>query len=451
MQHGHQLYDTTLRVPLIFSGLPDVKTGGRVAFPVSLVDLTPTILDCLKVPQPRPTTGRSLKAALLGQGIEPRLCYAETDIPFLENRWAPLRGIVADRWKYIRTTRSELYDLLNDPHEAQNLAESQPATLRELQSAFEEFIGRMVLREAGSVNLTASEQRMLESLGYAGGRSGPDRPDPVEPLPDIKDMLPLFNEAMLARTLLRDGAVEGAIVKLQKVLEQAPDYCQAQLVLGDALLAQQRFDEAVVLYQAVAARRRDFGDAEGRWANALAAQGRFDEALPHYRKVLDIVPEASVYRLQLAAALTHLRRPQEAAAVLDEAIRDNPQDLRAHLELGNLLMQSGRMDMAIPHFEEVLKIQPAEMLARLNLASALAHERRFAGAVAHATKAVEDVPENFEARYTLGAIYLTQSRYPEAIVHLKEACRLRPDDDLSRAQLQRAQKAADREKSAKSR
>ena len=445
MQHGDQLYDSTLRVPLIFAGSPCVKSRGRVAESVSLVDLAPTILDCLNAVQLESTTGRSFKAALAGRPIEPRLCYLETDLPFLENRWAPLRGIVADRWKYIETTHSELFDLVNDPRETQNLAETQPEKFRELQNVFEEFSGKMVPREASSVNLTDNERRILESLGYMAGRSIQKQPAIADRLPDIKEMLPLFNQLMIARKLLRDGAVDEAIEKLEKIRAKAPDYFKANLVFGDALWAKQRISEAVAIYQAVAAERPDIGDAEGRWANALAAQGLFDEAVLHYRKVLEIIPEASAYRIKLALALNQLGRLREAVAELEEAVRDNPQNLDAHLELGGLLMQGGRMKEAIPHYEEVLKLQPAQLFVRLNLASALAHERRYTDAITHATKAIEDAPESFEARYTLGAILLTQSKYREAIVQLTEACRLRPDDLTVRTQLQQAKEVVDRQ------
>lgn len=439
LQHGHQIYDTTLRVPLIFSGSPSVKSGARVSDPVSLVDLMPTILDCLHLRQPGRTTGRSVKAALDGRKIESRPCYAETDLPFLENRWAPLRGLVTERWKYIETTRSELFDMINDPNETQNLVETQPDTFQEIRNIFEEFTGQMVPREASAVNLTVNEQQILESLGYLGSRSDKTQTDVAQNLPDIKDMLPLFNDLMVARTLLRDGAADPAIAKLRVIVEKAPSYVQARLVLGDALFFQQQFAEAAAIFEAVIAERTENDDAEGRLANTLAAQGRLEESVPYYRMVLKKVPMGAQYVIRFALVLKELGRPLEALTVLGDAVRENPQNLHAQLELGNSLMQLGRMKEAVPHFETILKFHPKQTMARLNLASALAHERRFTDAVAHATRAVEDAPQSFEAQYTLGAILVTQNLNREAIVPLTEACRLRPDDVGSRGLLQRAE------------
>jgi len=51
LEHGHTLYDELLRIPFI------VKSPGlaprRVATPVSLLDLTPTVLDLLGAPDPK--------------------------------------------------------------------------------------------------------------------------------------------------------------------------------------------------------------------------------------------------------------------------------------------------------------------------------------------------------------------------------------------------------------
>ena len=445
--HGNQIYDTTLQVPLIFSGPALVQPGLRVSDPVSLVDLMPTILDCLNLPQPVRTTGRSVKAALAGGKIESRPCYAETDVPFLENRWAPLRGIVTERWKYIETTRSELFDMLNDPHETHNLAESQPEKFQEMRNIFEEFTEKMVPREAGAINLTVSERQILESLGYLGSRADKKQADAVQNLPDIKNMLPLFNELMASRTMLRDGAVDAAIAKLRTIVEKAPSYVQARLVLGDALFAQQQFTEAATIYEAVIAEQAGNNDAEGRLANTLAAQGRLEESVPYYRTVLKKVPMGAHYIIRFAMVLKQLGRPLEALAVLSEGIQENPQNIDAQQELGSLLMQLGRMKEAITHFETVLKFQPHQILARLNLASALASTERYADAVAHVTRAIEIDPKSFEAHFTLGAIRMNQNRHRDALIQFEEACRLRPDNESARSELLKVKTVIDLQKS----
>jgi len=55
------MYEGSVGVPLIMSG-PDIEAGMRVKTPVSLVDIYPTLLDCLQIPDTidHPIDGRSL-------------------------------------------------------------------------------------------------------------------------------------------------------------------------------------------------------------------------------------------------------------------------------------------------------------------------------------------------------------------------------------------------------
>lgn len=130
-EHGFLLYQATVHVPLVIAGPQFVKTGHRVQTSVSLVDLMPTVLDCLSIKQNISMSGRSLKPALTGETLRSIPCYCESDAPF-EHHWAPLRGVITDRYKYIQTTRDELYDLVDDPGETNNLAQADGIDHRDL-------------------------------------------------------------------------------------------------------------------------------------------------------------------------------------------------------------------------------------------------------------------------------------------------------------------------------
>jgi arylsulfatase A-like enzyme/Flp pilus assembly protein TadD len=355
--HGYQLYDATLRVPLIFAGPSWIQSGARVPTPVSLIDVMPTILDCLSIPVPGPVAGSSFKAALAGGQIPAKACYSETELGFLESRCSPLRSVATERWKYIETSRPELYDLALDPQEVRNLAENEPTQAAELAELLEQLREKMRPASADSMNLTPDDRRILASLGYVGGRSSKP-PAPAEQLPDVKDMLPHYVRLSEARARADDGEVVAAIEMVREILDQAPRYSTARLFLGDLLVRERLFDAAAGEYAAVASDQPDNAEAHAFLANALAAQGLFQDSVPHYRKAIDIDPTGAPYHYYFAFTLIRLGNSAEAILQLEEAVRWNPAFVEARLQLGKLLAENGRTDGAVQQYEAALKYRP---------------------------------------------------------------------------------------------
>jgi arylsulfatase A-like enzyme len=141
-QHGWYLYDTTIRVPLIFSWPGHLPASRVVESQVSGVDLLPTLYEALGLGrgggQPLLLDGRTYAAQLFDEGDEPRVRAAFTmgahaNHP-LSVRW--------NGWKLIQTPAgrapgrsvrpagvpagTELYDLGADPDELVNVVPKHP-------------------------------------------------------------------------------------------------------------------------------------------------------------------------------------------------------------------------------------------------------------------------------------------------------------------------------------
>jgi arylsulfatase A-like enzyme len=177
-KHGHALYQEQIHVPLILRWDGKVTAGSRVAEPVSLIDLVPTVL-AATADRAAPATaarlvertadsarrfaGIDLLGALDGGGLPPnRPLYVEhlqsgparaavirgSAKYILFDREAPrpagLRGVDAFFWNrdVARLSREELYDLARDAAERRNAAAAASAvgTRRELESLLRRFV-----------------------------------------------------------------------------------------------------------------------------------------------------------------------------------------------------------------------------------------------------------------------------------------------------------------------
>lgn len=108
--HGTTVYEEQVRVPLIVSA-PGLIAPRRVAAPVQLIDLLPTMLSAYAIPRPPRVRGLDLGALLVGApgGPSEGLAFAEVEDMAMFAR-GPLR-LVCNR----RTSTCPLYDLGLDP------------------------------------------------------------------------------------------------------------------------------------------------------------------------------------------------------------------------------------------------------------------------------------------------------------------------------------------------
>jgi arylsulfatase A-like enzyme len=138
--HGTTVYEEQVRVPLVIDA-PGLFKPHRVAAPVELVDLLPTVLAGLEIPRPARIRGADLGALLAGTAPPdaPGLAFAETDAQTMLAK-GPLRLLCARK-----IAACALYDVVKDPGETIDLAPARPgdvATLRAELRAMEASHGR---------------------------------------------------------------------------------------------------------------------------------------------------------------------------------------------------------------------------------------------------------------------------------------------------------------------
>lgn len=166
---GPGLYDEIVHIPLILK-LPDETAGRRCDDVVEQADIAPTLAALAGIPAPASWEGRSLVGACAPGAADPAADRPVFSMNFEQNpRFAALRtgsvAVVDGRWKLIHylgrlrypfmpPLRDELYDVVSDPGERDNLAARQPAVVRRLLGLIDTALaqhGGRVVRESGAV------------------------------------------------------------------------------------------------------------------------------------------------------------------------------------------------------------------------------------------------------------------------------------------------------------
>jgi arylsulfatase A-like enzyme len=169
-RHGNQLYDEVVHVPLAMR-LPGVLKAERRPDASMSIDVFPTVLGVLGVPEAPRLSGRNL--------------FASSEVPFpavYSEHWRFEGGeysshmVSWDRWKMNATrdssgkSRIELYDLDTDPREKQNLFGKADGDhgdeLRELEGMLADFSRTQPARAAAEVEVDRSTKERLRALGY---------------------------------------------------------------------------------------------------------------------------------------------------------------------------------------------------------------------------------------------------------------------------------------------
>lgn len=121
--HGRDLHEECVHVPFLLH-LPNQESGLEIPFPVSLVDLAPTLLGRAGLPAPDAMEGRDLKPLWDGEGrgVDFKFLYSELVLTHYDTHavWAGKRKLIRDRSEDAEQ-EFQLFDLEKDPGETKNL------------------------------------------------------------------------------------------------------------------------------------------------------------------------------------------------------------------------------------------------------------------------------------------------------------------------------------------
>jgi tetratricopeptide (TPR) repeat protein len=347
--------------------------------------------------------------------------------------WAPLRGVIVEKGKYIDLPMPELYDLAPDPREQENLATRQRDRLEVMANMLRGFDTAPPHRPGQE---SASARDALRALGYVSG-SAPAR-DRYTEADDPKRLVEVDRDLHRASEALRAGRRDEGIRLLDSVIARRPDTADAYITLSHTYWETGQPEQAIATLEtglrngapdrdlrvrlgvylaesgadparALAVLRglpQDDVEALNSLGIAYGAAERYTEAIGTFHRVLALDPTNGLAHQNLAfmtlrealaapAGGETRTKMQTAEAFAREALDVDDGLAGAHTILGVILSQTGRKGEAIESWKRAVAIDPSEFNALYNLWLELAAAGRRDEAVEYGRQFVETAPPAF--------------------------------------------------------
>lgn len=430
LTHGLFAYEATLHVPLVVwgRGVPP----GRDDRSARHVDLLPTILGLLGLDAPAGLPGRSL--------LEPETAGAESYFEALStslNRgWAPLRGVLRDRDKWISLPLPELYDLARDPKEERNLYADERRRAQELERALP---AESVWPPERTEEASAEELAQLKSLGYVAGSAAAKASYTAED--DPKRLIEIDGKLQRIVEDYGRGDYEASARLSREVIVARPTMSEPYEHLALALRQLERPAEAIEALQAALARGVEREALRRQLALALTENGRGAEAAAVLAPLADSEDPATQNALGLS--LADAGRFEPALAAFERARRVAPDDPKTFENLGIVRLRMGRLPEAKAQLERALALNDGLPVTWNTLGVVRYQLRDAAGAIAAWQRAVELDPRQYDALFNLGLVAAESGRQDVAREALRRFLatappeRFAPDLEKARAWLAR--------------
>ena len=389
--HGFFIYEEALHVPFIISTPFSRLHGVRKSKIVSLVDVTPTILEMTGLATGSGIQGRSLVSGFAGKGEQPdeNFVYAETFYPRFHFGWSELQSIQDDRFKLILSSDPELFDLQTDPDEAKNLAVVDRFKVSAYRSKAESLISKWSqnAKSQDFSHLDEETQEKLAALGYIGTFSDAK---PNTRLASPRDKIDIYTQLSAARELSLQSNFKKAEMLTRDIIKKDPGIIDAYSTLGHIYLK----------------------------------QNRYKEALEFYKKALGLKPDDAALITGVAACHLKLDQKGEAEAVLLDSLKILPSDSRLFFMLGNVYRAQQKEDEAIRAFHQCLKLNPKSASAYNALAAIYFGRNDYAVARENVEAAARYDDRLPGVHYTIAQILEAEGKLPEAAEEYKKELRL---------------------------
>lgn len=434
--HGVLVYNATTRVPLVIRPPGGQAEPGFVHFPVSLVDITPTVLSYAGLAAVEGIDGIDLRPWVqtrldAAPDLEDRAVVAEALYGFHHYGWAPQRALITRQRKLIDGAKPQLY-AREDLDEVRDLSATEPGGTAELSARIRAIYTAFVPSQGVAAQAEQSAERMaqLEALGYVSSSSEASGEGWDDGLPDPVEHLPSLREMERARGALQKGDLAEAETAARALLEHEPGLVEAQSLMANILARQGRIDEALAAFQAID-EAHPGSTPKAAMGTLLLQRGDFPGAVAQLSAALDIDPYLSTAWVAYLNALFLSGDLERLGEELARARQNVPTLPAVGAMDGVLRVTRGDFNGAEPLLRAALASDPLIPFVNLSLGLVASARELPNEAEAFFLEEISVAPPALAARRSLVTLYAGQKRYADQLAQLVEIARLAPTDVLT--------------------
>jgi tetratricopeptide (TPR) repeat protein len=159
----------------------------------------------------------------------------------------------------------------------------------------------------------------------------------------------------LADLHIKGGDNKGAAAILEDFLKNRPDSDGAAKKLGDAYFYMQQYGKAADNYKLAISLGSEDTDVEGNYAQALLMGERYDEAAAVFERILRDNPSDASALLRLAEIYRRTMKYDKARLALGSADQIAPNNTEIQFQLFLLDRDEGKLEDAVARLEKLLK------------------------------------------------------------------------------------------------
>lgn len=437
-EFGHSvfIYDTTVKVPLIFSCPGLVAEGKIIEEQVRLVDVMPTILDFLQVEGNKEIQGKSLIDLMKGRIKSLNLpAYSESLYAKLRYNWSELQSFRTAEWKYIKSPEPELYNTKNDPQELVNLAGSRMDVVKELDNRLETFLTETSSsgETAATAEMDEETRRKLMSLGYIGDAAATGSEEPV-----ARKLIQLMEKINLSARLANEGLIDKAIEGFQEVVKIDPKNTEAYINLAQCYAGLGKYNEAITHFEIAASFKPDNPEIINDIGTCYTEKMEFNKALDQLNKAIELDAEFTQAYYNRGLVHRKLGNWQHAIEDYDKAIELDAEFAKAYSNRGGIYEQSGNYQQAIEDYDKAIELDPKSAEVYYNRGVVYQRSGNHQQAIKDYDSVIELKPRFKPAYYNRGLAYEKSGDLRQAIRDYGSVTELAPRFALAYEQLAKA-------------